>query len=84
MQITTMACPTTMSDPNIDPADSPVWVDARGNQYYIASGVLDGDYQNTYPVPAQHDRINIVLDMDALDALAAMGLTANKAAPVGI
>ena len=74
MQITTMACPITMTDPNIDPASSPVWVDASGNQYYIASGVLDGDYQNTYPVPAEPDRINIVLDMDALDALAAMEL----------
>ena len=75
MEITTLACPPSMSDPNIDPATAPVWVDAEGNQYLVASGFLDGEYVTSDPILAEPDRINAVVAMAGLDALAAMGLT---------
>ena len=75
MEITTLACPPSMSDPNIDPATAPVWVDAEGNQYLVASGFLDGEYVTSDPILAEPDRINAVVEMAGLDALAAMGLT---------
>lgn len=75
MEITTLACPPSMSDPNIDPATAPVWVDAEGNQYLVASGYLDGEYVTSDPIAAEPDRINVVVGMNGLDALAAMGLT---------
>ena len=75
MEITTLACPPSRSDPNIDPATAPVWVDAEGNQYLVASGFLDGEYVTSDPILAEPDRINAVVGMAGLDALAAMGLT---------
>lgn len=75
MEITTLACPPSMTDPNIDPATAPVWVDAEGNQYLVASGYLDGEYVTSEPIAAEPDRINVVVGMNGLDALAAMGLT---------
>ena len=75
MEITTLACPPSMSDPNIDPATAPVWVDAEGNQYLVASGFLDGEYVTSDPILAEPYRINAVVEMAGLDALAAMGLT---------
>jgi hypothetical protein len=50
----------------------------------VASGILadpldeDGNpipYVTSDPIEAQPDRINVVVDMDGLTALAAMGLT---------
>ena len=75
MEITTLDCPPSMSDHNIDPATAPVWVDAEGNQYLVASGFLDGEYVTSDPILAEPDRINAVVAMAGLDALAAMGLT---------
>ena len=75
MEITTLACPPDMTDPNIDPATAPIWVDADGSEYMVASGYLDGDYVTSDPILAEPDRINAVVGMNGLDALAAMGLT---------
>lgn len=75
MEITTLACPPSMPDPNVDLATAPVWVDAEGNQYLVASGYLDGEYVTSDPIAAEPDRINVVVGMNGLDALAAMGLT---------
>lgn len=75
MNIVTIALPPGFEDPNVDPATAPVWVDASGNEYLVASGLLDGEYEASDPVPAQPDRENIVLGMSGLDALAAMELT---------
>jgi hypothetical protein len=73
--ITTIALPPSMEDPNVNPETAPIWVDDEGNEYLVASGILEGEYETSDPIEAQPDRINVVVDMDGLTALAAMGLT---------
>jgi hypothetical protein len=76
MDIVTIACPPGFTDPNV--ADNaPIWLDANGIEYKVASGPLEG-YTTTEPIPAQPDRVNVVVGMDGLDALAAMGLTVKE------
>ena len=72
MEVTTIACPLGFTDPNIDRAISPTWTDGIID-YQVASGLLEG-YTTTYPIQAQADRVNVVVGMNGLDALAAMGL----------
>ena len=72
MEITTIACPPGFTDPNTDPATAPIWTDGT-TDYQVASGLLEG-YTTTEPIQAQADRVNVVVGMDGLDALAAMGL----------
>jgi hypothetical protein len=72
MEVTTIACPPGFTDPNVDPATAPIWTDGT-TDYQVASGLLEG-YTTTDPIPAQADRVNVVVGMDGLDALAAMGL----------
>lgn len=73
MEITTIACPQELTDPNVDPATAPVWTDGT-TDYQVASGLLDG-YEASDPIQAAPDRVNVVVGMSGLDALAAMGLT---------
>jgi hypothetical protein len=73
MEIVTIACPPGFSDPNVSDL-APIWVDANGVEFRIASGLLEG-YEWVEPAVAQAGRINIVTGMDGLSALAAMGLT---------
>jgi hypothetical protein len=76
MDIVTIACPPTFTDPNV--ADNaPVWLDANGIEYMVASGMLEG-YESSESVLAAPDRVNVVVGMDGLDALAAMGLTVKE------
>ena len=75
MNIVTIALPNGFEDPNVDPATAPVWEDAAGNAYLIASGILEGEYETSDPILAEPDRENVVVGMDGLSALAAMGLT---------
>ena len=76
MDIVTIACPPGFTDPNV--ADNaPIWLDANGVEYQVASGILEG-YEPTEPVLAAPDRVNVVIGMDGLDALAAMGLTVKE------
>ena len=72
MEVTTIACPPGFTDPNVDPATAPIWTDGT-TDYQVASGLLEG-YTTTEPIQAQADRVNVVVGMDGLDALAAMGL----------
>jgi hypothetical protein len=73
MDIVTIACPPGFTDPNV--ADNaPIWIDANGVEYMVASGLLEG-YEPAEAVLAAPDRVNVVVGMDGLDALAAMGLT---------
>jgi hypothetical protein len=72
MDIVTIACPSGFTDPNIDLATAPIWTDGT-TDYQVASGLLEG-YTTTEPISAQSDRVNVVVGMDGLDALAAMGL----------
>lgn len=76
MNIVTIACPAGFTDPNV--ADNaPIWLDASGIEYMVASGPLEG-YESTEPSLAAPDRVNVVVGMDGLDALAAMGLTVKE------
>lgn len=72
MEVTTIACPPGFTDPNVDPATAPIWTDGT-TDYQVASGPLEG-YTTTEPIQAQADRVNVVVGMDGLDALAVMGL----------
>ena len=74
METVTIACPPGFTDPNVDPATAPIWVDANNIEYQVASGLLDG-YTTSDPILAQPDRVNVIVGMDGLAALAAMGLT---------
>lgn len=77
METTTIACPPGFTDPAVDEATSPIWVDADGVEYKVASGLLEG-YTATEPVPASPKRVNVVVGVDGLSALAMMGLVAKN------
>lgn len=71
METTTIACPAGFTDPNVA-ENAPIWTDGT-TDYQVASGPLEG-YTTTEPIQAQPDRVNVVVGMNGLDALAAMGL----------
>ena len=76
METTTIACPPGFTDPNV--ADNaPIWLDANGVEYMVASGLLEG-YEPTELGLAAPDRVNVVVGMDGLDALVVMGLTVKE------
>jgi hypothetical protein len=76
METTTIACPPGFTDPNVDDATAPIWTDGT-TDYCVASGPLEG-YVTSDPILAQTDRVNVVVGMDGLAALAAMGLTVKE------
>ena len=81
METVTIACPDGFTDPNVDPATAPIWTDGT-TDYQVASGPMDGytlgdevvPYVTSDPIEAQSDRVNVVVGMNGLDALSAMGL----------
>jgi len=75
--ITTIACPAAMTHPEV-PDAAPVWVDASGNEYRVASGVIDGCKATRHKL-AKPDKITIMTDIPGLEALSAMGLFAKEA-----
>lgn len=77
-EITTIACPVGMEDPNVNPATAPIWFDADNDPYFIASGYVEGEYITSDPIEAQPDRINVVVGMDGLTALNLMGLVPSE------
>jgi hypothetical protein len=77
METTTIACPPGFTDPAVDDATAPIWVDANGVEYKVASGLLEG-YATTEPVLASPKRVNVVVGVDGLNALAMMGLVAKN------
>ena len=72
MDIITIACPRGFTDPNVDPATATIFTDGTMD-YHVASGLLEG-YTTTEPLQAQAGRVNVIVGMNGLDALAAMGL----------
>lgn len=84
VDIVTIACPIGLNEPNIDQSIAPVWTDGE-NLYHVASGqiearAVDGEvaltkYVTSDPIKAQPGRVNIVVGMSGLEALAAMGLS---------
>ena len=75
MEVVTIACPPNFTDPNVV-ENAPIWTDGT-TDYQVASGPLEG-YTTTEPIPAQPDRVNVVVGMDGLTALAEMGLTVKE------
>lgn len=73
METTTIACPVGFTDPNVDPATSPIWIDAAGNRYAVASGLLEG-YVTTEHTTATPSGVTIIVGVDGLTALGMMGL----------
>lgn len=73
MDIVTIACPPGFTDPNVV-ENAPIWTDANGIEYQVASGLIGNEYITSDPIQAQPDRVNVVVGMNGLDALAAMGL----------
>ena len=57
-----------------DPQYAPIWTDGT-TDYLVASGLSDEPLETSDPITAQPDRVNLVVGMDGLAALAAMGLT---------
>lgn len=75
--ITTIACPISMSHPDISDT-SPVWVDAMGNEYRVASGIIGGR-KATKKTVASPDAITILIGLPGIEALHSMGLSAKEA-----
>jgi len=75
METTTIACPPGFTDQNVA-ENAPIWTDGT-TDYQVASGPLEG-YTTSNPIQAQPDRVNVVVGMDGLAALAAMGLTVKE------
>lgn len=73
MQTVTIACPTTLEHIHVDSATAPIWVDASGNRYRVASGPLD-NIQATEHLVAVPDKITIIIGATGLEALAQMQL----------
>lgn len=71
---TTIACPIAMTHDGVNPDSAPIWADAEGNEYRVASGVIDG-CEPTEHTLATPDSITIIVGLPGLEALAAMGLT---------
>lgn len=80
MDIVTIACPPNYTDPNVED-NAPIWVDANGVEYQVASGPLEG-YVTSDPIEAQPNRVNVVVGMDGLAALDVMGLTVKEVTDV--
>jgi hypothetical protein len=74
MDIVTIACARGAVDPNVDYTSAPIWLDSAGIEYRVASGPMDG-YTTSEPIQARQNRVNVVVGMSGVDALAAMGLT---------
>ena len=70
--IVTIACPPGFKhDLIVDPC--PIWLDARGIEYRIASGAAVG--LAATDGPATPDRVSIIVGLNGLTALRLMGLT---------
>lgn len=70
----TIACPPGLSHDAINADTAPIWADAGGNQYRVASGVIDGCEATPHTL-ATPSAITILIGPPGLDALATMGLT---------
>jgi hypothetical protein len=77
METVTIACPPGYTDPNVNAETAPIWLDSNGIEYLIASGPIEG-YATSDPIQATTIRVSVVVGMDGLDALAAMGLTVKE------
>lgn len=69
----TIACPIDLTHPEVNLDTAPIWVDAEGNEYRVASGNIE--------VGEDLDPLILVKeDMDGLAALAELGLVVKSEA----
>lgn len=77
---TTIACPINQQHQEINPDTAPIWVDSFGNEYLVASGVIQGEpTEHTVATP---EKITIISNMEGLDALFLMGLSPKLDEPI--
>lgn len=84
MQIVTIAVVAALNEREdgtfwCDPQYAPIWTDGT-TDYLVASGLSDEPLETSDPIQAQPDRVNIVVGMDGLQALAEMELTPKETA----
>lgn len=73
---TTIALPLDLTHPEVNPDTAPIWQDAKGKQYLVASGIIEAG-EDLDP------RVLVRTDMDGLSALGDMGLTPLDLEPTG-
>jgi hypothetical protein len=74
MERITIACPIALPCELLS-ENAPIWIDELGNEYRVASGVLDSIPESaTYEVKLVDGTIQIVYSNSGLETLAAMGL----------
>lgn len=61
-----------------DPQYAPIWTNGT-DDFLVSSGLSDEPLETSDPIAAQPDRVNIVVGMEGLAALAEMGLTPKEA-----
>ena len=76
--IVTIACPISMTHDGINPDSAPIWVDAAGNQYRVASGIIDG-CEATEHQTATPDAVTILIGLPGVEALHSIGLSPEEA-----
>ncbi len=74
MSVVTITCPIGLEHQEVLP-DAPIWVDSLGNEYRVASGIIEGIEPTEFTV-ATPDKITVVVGVDGVTALAMMGLIA--------
>ena len=74
MNVTTIACPVAMTHDAVNVATAPIWVDAAGNQYRVASGIIDG-CEATEHQAATPDAVTILIGLPGVEALHSIGLS---------
>lgn len=72
--IVTIACPISMTHPEINPESAPIWLDQVGNKYRVTSGIIE-ECGSTEHTLATANKITILTDLPGLEALATMGLS---------
>lgn len=66
--IVTIACPKKLTHPEIDKETAPIWVNKKGDEYFVASGIIEaGDILDT--------SILVAYGKEGLTALSEFGLT---------
>jgi hypothetical protein len=79
--IVTIACPTNMTHPEVNPETAPIWEDIHRMEYHVVSGILP-EYEATEWTEADPAKITIIVGMEGLQALAEMGLTVQESGEV--
>lgn len=76
MNRVTIVCPIALTCEYLTES-APIWVDAQGNKYRVASGIFDEPIaEATYDIKPADNTLQAVYGESGLDILAQMGLRA--------